>query len=56
MNNDQYLIASHCSAFVIVSSNVSLYYARIDLICKRMSLLKSLLRLLLSLSISNNLQ
>ena len=56
MNNVRYLIASHCFAFVIAFSNVSLYYVRIDLICERMSLSKSLLKLLLSSSSNDNSQ
>ena len=56
MNNVQYLIASHCFAFVTVFSNVLLYYVRIDLICKRISLLKSLSKLLSSSSSNDDSQ
>ena len=49
MDDARYLITSYCFAFVIIFSNVSLYYVRIDLICERMLLSKSLLKLLLKL-------
>ena len=56
MNDARYLIASHCFTFVIVFSNVLLYYVYIDLICKRISLSKLLLKLLLSSSLNDDLQ
>ena len=56
MSDIQYLITNHYYAFAVVFSNVSSYYARIDLIYKRMSLLKLLLKLLSSLSSSDDSQ
>ena len=56
MNDARYLIASHFPAFVAVFSNVSSYYARIDLICERMSLSRSLLKLLLNSSSNDDSQ
>ena len=50
MNDARYLIASHCLVFAVVSFDASSYYARIDLICERMSLSRFLLKLLLSSS------
>ena len=44
------MTASHCSAFVAVFFDASSYYARTDLICERMSLSRSLSRLLSSSS------
>ena len=56
MNNVRYLIASHCFVFAAVSSNVSSYYVHINLICERMSLSRSLLKLLLNSSLNDDLQ
>ena len=56
MSDARYLIASHCFAFAVVSSDASSYHARIDLIYKRMSLLKSLSKLLLNLSSNDDSQ
>ena len=56
MNDARYLIASHYFAFAIISLNISLYYARIDLICERMSLSRLLLKLLSSSSSSDDSQ
>ena len=56
MNDVQYLIANHCFAFAVVSSNVSLYYVFIDLIYERMSLSKSLSKLLSSSSSNDDSQ
>ena len=56
MSDIQYLIANHCFVFAATFSNALLYYARIDLICERMLLLKSLLGLLSSSLLSDNLQ
>ena len=56
MNDARYLIASHCFAFAVIFLNVSLYYVYINLIYKRMSLLRSLLKLLSSLSLNDDLQ
>ena len=56
MNDVRYLIANHCFAFAAVFSHVSLYYICIDLICERMSLSKSLLKLLSSSLLSDDSQ
>ena len=56
MNDAQYLIASHYPAFAAVLSNISLYYIHIDLICERMSLSRSLSKLLLSSSSNDDSQ
>ena len=56
MNDVQYLITNHCFAFVIVSLNISFNYARINLICERILLSKSLLRLLLNSLLNDNSQ
>ena len=56
MNDARYLIASHCFAFVAVFLNVSSYYVYIDLICERMLLLRSLLKLLLNSSLNDDSQ
>ena len=56
MSDARYLTANHYLAFVTVLSNASLYYVRIDLICERMSLSKSLLKLLSSSSLNDDSQ
>ena len=56
MNDARYLIANYCFAFVAIFINISSYYVRIDLIYKRMLLSKSLSRLLLNLSLNDDLQ
>ena len=44
VNDARYLIASHCFALAVTSSNVSSYYVHVDLICEHISLLNSLLK------------
>ena len=56
MNDARYLTASHCLAFTVLFLNVSSYYVRIDLICERMLLLRSLSRLLLNSSSNDDSQ
>ena len=56
MSDARYLIANHCLAFAAAFSNVSSYNVRINLIYERMSLLKSLLKLLLNSSLNDDSQ